>query len=703
MSKHSGAQVEVWKRRLRVVDSGVTSAHVEPVPEVEQPVEASAPVAAFSSDEVRATVLALVADKTGYPPDMLDVDLDLEADLGIDTVKQAELFATIREHFGVERDPNLKLRDFPTLAHVITFMTERAGTTTPAPAAPEPVAEAPVWGLIDTEEIRGTVLALVADKTGYPPDMLDVDLDLEADLGIDTVKQAELFATIREHFGVERDPNLKLRDFPTLAHVITFMTERAGTTTPAPAEPEPVAEAPVWGLIDTEEIRGTVLALVADKTGYPPDMLDVDLDLEADLGIDTVKQAELFATIREHFGVERDPNLKLRDFPTLAHVITFMTERAGATATATGPPRPPAPSLGSLDAANAIPRRVPVPVPRPPIDACVPTGVELREGSRVVVMPDHGGVADELVAHLHERGVATFVVDGAPPADDLTPALAGFVAGGPVDGVYWLTALDPEGPLDAMDLAAWREALRVRVKLLYTTVRGCLADDHAPFLVAGTRLGGLHGYDDEGAVAPLGGAVTGFAKAYAREQTTVLVKAVDVAADATPAAIAAQLVAETISDPGAVEIGRRDEQRWTIGLHEQPTPRPDAAAGALTKDAVVVVTGAAGGIVSAIVGDLAAASAGTFHLLDLTPAPQADDADIRRFADDRDGLKRELIERIRAAGERPTPVMVEKELAAHRTVARRAGGDRCGARRGRRGVLPQRRPDRRRRGDRGHR
>ena len=90
---------------------------------------------------------------------------------------------------------------------------------------------------------------------------------------------------------------------------------------------------------------------------------------------------------------------------------------------------------------------------------------------------------------------------------------------------------------------------------------------------------------------------------------------------------------------------------------------PDAGAGALTKDSVVVVTGAAGGIVSAIVGDLAAASGGVFHLLDLTPAPRADDPDIRRFADDRDGLKQDVIERMRAAGERPTPVMVEKELA----------------------------------------
>ena len=39
------------------------------------------------------------------------------------------------------------------------------------------------------------------------------------------------------------------------------------------------------------------------KTGYPKDMLDLDLDLEADLGIDTVKQAETFAAVREAFDI----------------------------------------------------------------------------------------------------------------------------------------------------------------------------------------------------------------------------------------------------------------------------------------------------------------------------------------------------------------------------------------------------------------
>ena len=51
-----------------------------------------------------ARVVALVAEQTGYPPELLDLDLDLEADLGIDTVKQAELFAQVRETYGIERD-----------------------------------------------------------------------------------------------------------------------------------------------------------------------------------------------------------------------------------------------------------------------------------------------------------------------------------------------------------------------------------------------------------------------------------------------------------------------------------------------------------------------------------------------------------------------------------------------------------------------
>ena len=89
-------------------------------------------------------------------------------------------------------------------------------------------------------------------------------------------------------------------------------------------------------------MKERILALAVEKTGYPKDMLDLDLDLEADLGVDTVKQAELFAAIREIYNIPRDENRKLRDYPTLSHVIRFVYEKRPDLASAAAPAAAPA-------------------------------------------------------------------------------------------------------------------------------------------------------------------------------------------------------------------------------------------------------------------------------------------------------------------------------------------------------------------------
>ena len=58
--------------------------------------------------------------------------------------------------------------------------------------------------------------------------------------------------------------------------------------------PEPAVVEPA--VVSVEAVAERIVALIAEQTGYPAEMLAADLDLEADLGIDTVKQAELFAT-----------------------------------------------------------------------------------------------------------------------------------------------------------------------------------------------------------------------------------------------------------------------------------------------------------------------------------------------------------------------------------------------------------------------
>ncbi|MGA2236567.1 MAG: SDR family NAD(P)-dependent oxidoreductase [Terriglobales bacterium] len=716
----------------------LTTPTIAVVAEKPAPTAASAQVAA--GDSVKERILALVVEKTGYPKDMLDLDLDLEADLGVDTVKQAEMFAAIRAAYDIPRDENRKLRDYPTLAHVIRFVYEKRPDLAAAPAAAKEevklttptiavVAEKPAptatsAQVVTGDSVKERILALVVEKTGYPKDMLDLDLDLEADLGVDTVKQAEMFAAIREIYSIPRDENRKLRDYPTLAHVIRFVYEKrpelAGVpavpspaTISAPSEPTPTPVAAQAAETD-DSIKEKVLDIVAEKSGYPKDMLDLDLDLEADLGIDTVKQAEMFAAVRAAYNIARDENLKLRDFPTLAHVIKFARDRQPALAKASAPtssamqekqeptqkkpamsassgPKPittARPIPASFDAANRIPRRVPVPNLRPPLALCKPTGVKLASGRRVVVMPDKSGVGDALAQRLQTMGVEVlrFTLRDNETLDThaLENLLKSWLAAGPVHGVYWLPALDNEGDITAMNLASWHEALWVRVKSLYATMRILYEQVAAPgtFLVSATRLGGQHGYDEAGATVPLGGAVVGFTKTYKRERMDAVVKAVDFEAERKPSEFADILIEETLRDPGAIEIGYKEGLRWTVGLQEQLAA--DGKPGlTLDSNTVFLVTGAAGSIVSAITADLATASGGTFYLLDLVPEPDPENPELKRFVTDKDGLKRDLFTRIQARGERATPALVEKELAAleraqaaHSAIAavRAAGG-----------------------------
>ncbi|MCA9962468.1 MAG: SDR family NAD(P)-dependent oxidoreductase, partial [Anaerolineales bacterium] len=443
------------------------------------------------------------------------------------------------------------------------------------------------------------------------------------------------------------------------------------------AEPEAVSETAVDTPPSTPDagsfdaVTAKVLEIVAKQTGYPPDMLELDLDLEADLGIDTVKQAETFAAIRSEFDIPRRDDLALRDYTTLEKVIGFVYEMRpdlkvdGVMGEVAGVvPAPTRITPSSLENANRVPRRMPVAVLRPALAWCKPTGVTLGADSRVLVALDQGGVGKAVISRLEKRGATVLALDVARPTAELVTQVTAWRHAGAIQGVYWLAALDAEPDLMELDLAAWRELNRQRSKNLYATMRALydVVNQPGTFLVTATRLGGQHGYGAAGAAAPLGGAVVGFAKAYKRERPDVLVKAVDFELSRKTAVFADALLAETETDPGAVEVGYVGEQRVAIGLQERPLP--DTPALTLDEHTVFVVTGAAGGITSAIVADLAAASGGIFYLLDLVAVPTRHDAQVQLFRSDKEALKQQLIAAAKAAGERPTPALIEKQLLA---------------------------------------
>lgn len=83
------------------------------------------PLGGAQFDDVRAHFIKQVVERTGYPEEMLELDLDLEGELGIDTVKQVAVLAAVREHYGLDVDPAFKLRDHNTLRKAITFIAGR--------------------------------------------------------------------------------------------------------------------------------------------------------------------------------------------------------------------------------------------------------------------------------------------------------------------------------------------------------------------------------------------------------------------------------------------------------------------------------------------------------------------------------------------------------------------------------------------------
>ena len=60
------------------------------------PAPSPAPNAAGPAVDVAGTMLDVVAEKTGYPVEMLELDMALEADLGIDSIKRVEILAAVQ-------------------------------------------------------------------------------------------------------------------------------------------------------------------------------------------------------------------------------------------------------------------------------------------------------------------------------------------------------------------------------------------------------------------------------------------------------------------------------------------------------------------------------------------------------------------------------------------------------------------------------
>ena len=282
--------------------------------------------AALSQTQVQQTMLEVVADKTGYPTEMLDLSMDMEADLGIDSIKRVEILGTVQDQ--LPSLPELSAEDLAecrTLGEIVNYMNSQLGEK----ALVQTVATPTETNSLSSVQVQQTMLEVVADKTGYPTEMLDLSMDMEADLGIDSIKRVEILGTVQDQ--LPSLPELSAEDLAecrTLGEIVSYMNGQLGETAPV----QTVATTAKTSSLSSVRVQQTMLEVVADKTGYPTEMLDLSMDMEADLGIDSIKRVEILGTVQDQLPTL--PELSAEDLAecrTLGEIVSYMNSQLGAT------------------------------------------------------------------------------------------------------------------------------------------------------------------------------------------------------------------------------------------------------------------------------------------------------------------------------------------------------------------------------------
>ncbi len=293
----------------------------------------------ISSETISKTLLEVVSEKTGYPVEMLEPAMDMEADLGIDSIKRVEILGAMQERFPSlpKIDPEA-LAELRTLGQIIDHMgqgvpsvplNEATDGTQPVEQTIQPIHSE---SAISLETISKVLLDVVSEKTGYPVEMLEPAMDMEADLGIDSIKRVEILGAMQERFPSlpKIDPEA-LAELRTLGQIIEHMAKGVPTVplskTTDGVQPVEQTIEPIHSesAVSLETISRALREVVSEKTGYPVEMLEPGMDMEADLGIDSIKRVEILGAMQERFLAlpKIDPEA-LAELRTLGQIVDHL-------------------------------------------------------------------------------------------------------------------------------------------------------------------------------------------------------------------------------------------------------------------------------------------------------------------------------------------------------------------------------------------
>ncbi|MEO9932023.1 beta-ketoacyl synthase N-terminal-like domain-containing protein [Rhodopirellula bahusiensis] len=542
---------------------------------------------------------------------------------------------------------------------------------------------------------RSFLFDLVVDLTGYDPEVIEFDADLEAELGVDSIKKAQLIGEIVQWGNLEVDTqSMRLAQFASLNDILQLVgdpascgdVESVGETFDTRESDVDCGQVNDQAPTDTaESLRRLMIDLVVDQTGYDEDIIDMDADLEGELGIDSIKRAQLLGELEQQYELQslRESNLKLSDFPTLSSIHAFVMDQIDQPAdekkNASLNPSP-----GSVKATTQAPA----------------TGthrfvMRMKSASRrdgMPLMPRLNGaalilgsnpVADALENRCRMAGVPVHRIAAQLTLSDLDSELDRIWSIDATPHLFLTTPHDDAACWSALDTASWKrrhsDALAIPYRVCQRWMQRTIDDDRMSeaSLVTTLKLGGSFGFDamsesartDEqilGRSAESGG-LAGLTKAMLIEawmrgfrDTPMLV--VDQIDGASPDQLVDGVFRELAVPSYDEEVAVAGEQRLATVAQYRSLDLASPA-NQITRGGTWIVAGGGRGITAMTAMALAERHGLKLHLLGMAPVPEIDPSMREHARRDRADLRRVMMGKIQKEGGNPVKTWRQLEKA----------------------------------------
>ncbi|MDQ1269416.1 MAG: hypothetical protein QG618_723 [Thermodesulfobacteriota bacterium] len=191
------------------------------------------PTAAAAAPEVKNILFEIVSRLTGFPVEMLEPEMDIESDLGVDSIKKVEIISELEKAFPDKEDLSAqRLGSVKTLGDICTAVeTDQGKTTVPEQAtAPTRNGQNKSKNNQPAQDTLGILVNIISELTGFPKEMLEPGMNLESDLGIDSIKRVEILSRLEQEKPDSRalSPD-DMGSLKTIADIINYLTPEQTT------------------------------------------------------------------------------------------------------------------------------------------------------------------------------------------------------------------------------------------------------------------------------------------------------------------------------------------------------------------------------------------------------------------------------------------------------------------------------------------